>query len=69
MTKNVCKGIRSLLDLDQYLEEEPHLILKWCSLQEWFSEEWTILNALNAAIDVIGEWLLLNLSALFLLLR
>ena len=63
--ENVRKGIRAMLDLDRCSEEEPRLILERRSLQEWFSEEWAIVNS---AIDATGE-LSLSFDCLIFLVK
>ena len=41
---NIRMGIRAMLERDHCLEEEARLIKERWSLQEWFAEEWKILD-------------------------
>ncbi|KAJ8455492.1 hypothetical protein ONZ45_g18932 [Pleurotus djamor] len=47
--ESVCEGIRALLIQDRCDEEDARLMHERRALQQWFSEEWTILN--QALVD------------------
>lgn len=51
---NVREGIRFQLELDRCVEEEKRLSLEAYTLQEWFREEW---NVVNAAVEREGEYI------------
>ncbi|THU81002.1 hypothetical protein K435DRAFT_694536 [Dendrothele bispora CBS 962.96] len=52
--ENVRKGIRAMLELDRCEEEMERLRVQRNALQEWFIEEWKLLNAANQYTDDQG---------------
>lgn len=51
----VRAGIRAMLDRDRCLEEQKRLLDEQSAMQEWFSEEWTVVT--TAMMDGKFLWL------------
>ena len=43
-SESVRQGIRALLDRDRCTEEGDQLLMERTAMQEWFSEEWRVLE-------------------------
>jgi hypothetical protein len=65
--KNTRRGIKALLELDRCIEEEERLSKERCVLQEWFMEEWEIVQiALSTSANDPSIQYQLNLRKNFL---
>ena len=42
--EDICEGIKAMLEEDRCIEEQRQLAIEKQSLQDWFSEEWCIVN-------------------------
>ena len=42
--ENVRNRIKAMLERNRCVEEEYRLLIERCSLQQWFAEEWKIVN-------------------------
>ncbi|KAJ8487070.1 hypothetical protein ONZ45_g14459 [Pleurotus djamor] len=58
--ESVCEGIRALLIQDRCDEEDARLMHERRALQEWFSEEWTIINQALVDHDVLRKSLVVD---------